>query len=392
MKKIFIRSYRKRMFGPFFFMLFCKKLELQINKLINIFILIILISSCQTKDEYFRPNLEEKLCCITIIDADDTTNYSFSWLTLFEKRNSLRYFSLEKSKQSEYYYELKDSLQEFSYSISSLTGQLFNYENSLKTENLFYMELPDSLKFISGEKYFLSAKEKTLEAIFAETIVPEPPPILNLVSLEKKEYKRNSDFTGSLLIWGEKYYSAEVRLSFTKSNNKKNYYALFLDGKGSLLPNLPFNMPNAIYFGPIDFFVRESNTPYFISEIQGINMVHLNGWGFSQEEADPIEIDLAYAVFIDGGQIHGDDCIISLSIPFGDTRAPISSLRNLRIKLLRITEEFYLFEKSLYTYYKVKNDPFSEPVYLNGNVKGGNGIFTICRSSVLELSPNWHYE
>ena len=391
MKIISNRSYLKRIFGPFSFMPIWKKLELRIIKsLINI-ILLTLISSCQTKDEYFRPNLPEKLCCITIIDADDTTNYSFSWLTLFEKRNSLRYFSLEKSKQSEYLEELTDSLQDFSYSISSLTGQLFNYENSIKTENLFYMELPDSLKFISGKKYFLSAKEKTLDAISSETIVPDPPPNLNLVSLEKKEYKRNTDFNGSLDIWGDKYYSGEVRVSFTKSNNKKNYYALFLDGKGSLLPDLLFNMPNARYFGPIDFFVRESNTPYFISEIQGINMVHLNGVGFSQVEVDPIEIDLAYALFIDGSQIPGDECIISLSIPFGDTHAPISTLASFRIKLFAITEEFYLFEKSLYTYIKVKNDPFSEPVYLNGNIKGGNGIFTICRSTTIELNPHWHY-
>lgn len=28
---------------------------------------------------------------------------------------------------------------------------------------------------------------------------------------------------------------------------------------------------------------------------------------------------------------------------------------------------------------------FSEPVYLNGNIKEGNGVFAICRSSVLSI-------
>ncbi len=373
-------------FGLFFFMPLGKNLELRIIESFLNIILFILISSCQTKNEYFRPNLPEKLCCITIIDADDTTNYNFSFLHLFELRNSASYFSLEKSKQSEYYDELIDSLQEFSYFISSSTGQLFNYVNSVKTENLFYMELPDSLKFISGEKYFLSAKEKTLDAISSETIVPDPPPMLNLVSLAKKEYKRNTDFNGSLDIWGDKYYSGEVTVSFKKSHNEKKYYALLIDAKGTTLPDLFFNMPLALYNGPIDFNVRESNVPFFMSGIQGINMVH-----FKLHMNVPDEKDLAHAIFIDGSQITGDECILSLTIPFGDTHTPISTLSRFKIKLFTITEEYFLFEKSLYTYIKVKNDPFAEPVYLNGNIKGGNGIFTICRSTVLELNPNWHY-
>jgi len=352
-----------------------------------------LFCSCEVKNEYVRPNLPEKLCCITIIDADDTTNYSFSWLNLFEKRNSLRYFSVEKSKQSEYSEELTDSLQDFSYILSSTEGELFNFISD-KKRNYFYMELPDSLAFSSGNKYTLYAKEKSLEEISAETIVPDPSPVLNLVSLSRNEYNRDIDFNGSELVWGTKYYSGEITISFKKGDKGRKYYALTIDSKGSLLPDLSFNQPNVIYFGPIDFSVRGSNTPYFISEIQGINMVHLNGVGFSSVEvvSDPFLIDHAGALFIDGGQISGDKCIISLSIPFGDTRTPISSLGDLRIKLLSITEEFYLFEKSLSTYIKVKNDPYAEPVYLNGNIKGGNGIFTICRSTIMELHPHWHYE
>jgi hypothetical protein len=55
------------------------------------------------------------------------------------------------------------------------------------------------------------------------------------------------------------------------------------------------------------------------------------------------------------------------------------------VKLLSVPKDFYLFEKNLYTYEKVSEDPFSEPVYLNGNIKDGNGVFAICRSSELRI-------
>jgi len=59
----------------------------------------------------------------------------------------------------------------------------------------------------------------------------------------------------------------------------------------------------------------------------------------------------------------------------------------LTINLISIPEELYLFEKSLYTYDRVSDDPFSEPVYLNGNIQEGNGIFAICRGSNFILKP-----
>jgi hypothetical protein len=361
-------------------------------KFLSIALTLIQVTGCEERSKYLRPNLPEKLCAITIIDADDTTNFSFSFLGLFDMRNSLRYFSLEKSRQSEYYEELNDSLQEFSYSISSSEKELFKFENYEKREKLFYMELPDNLEFISGEKYFLYAREKTMESISAETMVPDPPPILNLVSLERKEYERNSGYLFIGGDWGNKYYSAEVKVSFKKSLNKKLYYALFIDAKGNVLPDLWFNYPNGIYYGQTDFSVRESNVPYFISDLQGINMIHVNPVIINDEGDIGFTKDLAYALFINSSQIPGDECIISVSIPFGDMHAPISTLKSFRIKLLSITEQFYLFEKSLYTYNRNKYDPFAEPIYLNGNIKGGNGIFTICRSIVLELYPDWHYD
>ena len=62
--------------------------------------------------------------------------------------------------------------------------------------------------------------------------------------------------------------------------------------------------------------------------------------------------------------------------------------RSFRVRLMSIPKELYLFEKSLYTYRKVSDDPFVEPVNLKGNIKGGNGVFAICRSRELIVYPD----
>jgi hypothetical protein len=95
------------------------------------------------------------------------------------------------------------------------------------------------------------------------------------------------------------------------------------------------------------------------------------------------------AFFIDGGKIPDNRCFIKLSTKFQDGHSPFHLIESFRIKLLSIPKQLYLFEKSLYTYEKTSGDPFTEPIYLNGNIKSGNGVFAICRSTdfTITFSP-----
>jgi hypothetical protein len=72
-----------------------------------------------------------------------------------------------------------------------------------------------------------------------------------------------------------------------------------------------------------------------------------------------------------------------------DTRFSYDYTKPVRIKLLSIPKELYLFEKSLYTLSDRRVDPFSEPVYISGNIIGGNGVFAICRSTEVSLMLPW---
>ncbi|MCF8223392.1 MAG: DUF4249 domain-containing protein [Bacteroidales bacterium] len=100
-----------------------------------------------------------------------------------------------------------------------------------------------------------------------------------------------------------------------------------------------------------------------------------------------IEESPVYAYFIDGNEIQDNNCRMTICIQYSDSRCVYYFFRSLTINLIAIPEELFLFERSLYTYERVSDDPFSEPVYLNGNIHEGNGIFAICRGSKIILKP-----
>jgi Domain of unknown function (DUF4249) len=94
---------------------------------------------------------------------------------------------------------------------------------------------------------------------------------------------------------------------------------------------------------------------------------------------------------IEGSKIPDNKCAIKISTQFQNERSPFEYIEMLRVRLLSIPKELFLFEKSLYTYSRSSKDPFSEPVYLNGNIKGGNGVFAVCRSSELSVKFSTWY-
>jgi len=55
------------------------------------------------------------------------------------------------------------------------------------------------------------------------------------------------------------------------------------------------------------------------------------------------------------------------------------------IRVLSISKDRYLFEKTLYTYQNNEDNPFAEPVVVHENVKGGSGIFTISSPTIFEI-------
>ncbi len=334
-----------------------------------------LLSCCESNDRFYRPDLPEKLCVIGIIDVDDTTNYSFSLRDIIDTRNSTRYLSVEKSFQSEYCQtELYDSLRDLSFKIYSEIDEIFSFHNTGTIINPLKFELPDSLIFYTGNDYYFQAKEKDLPQITAKTTVPEIPSDLILKSIREEVTPIES--TGLYRDGTNiKYIKTVVfDISFTNNYDKDNYYMILLTVRG-LYDITP-------YSGPHDFSVRGTNTPGFFAEMQGINTYH---WVLTEEGEIDGPISNAIAYFIDGSKIPEDYCYMTLAVQYNDGYSPIEKLKYVKIKLMSIPVELYNIEKGLYNYSKIIDDPFSEPVYLNGNISGGNGVFAICRSVNLDI-------
>jgi hypothetical protein len=347
--------------------------------IVLITVVFILLTGCEDIDRFYRPDLPEKLCSIGIIDADDTTNYDFSFRDFFDIRNSMRFISFEKSYQKEFPVDMADSLREISLKISTINEELYSYSSTLSLKGPIFFEIPDSINFASGEKYYFRANEKDFPEIMAECTVPGPPPGITLISHNKETTVLSEQLECYHPF--DSAYTAVFSISFNNNSEQNYYYALIIEGGGTIYP-----FPNPImYYGPINFMIRESNTQGFFAEMQGLNTFHhiCEHDGLSGEKY-PV-----YAYFIDGSKTFDNKCLITLSTKFHDSYSPIAYLSWVRIKLLSIPEELYLYEKSLYTYKNILDDPFAEPVYLNGNIIGGNGVFAICRSKdlTINLSP-----
>lgn len=352
--------------------------------LINIVIAIFI--GCEGKERYYRPDLPEKLCCLGIIDADDISQF-LHYNPVYHKFLFGRYILFEKSYQNEYKGESIDSLLEFSFSISSDKNITFNYKSDGALKNYLKIDIPDSIDFLTTGKYYLKANEKNSSGISAEISVPEPPPVPTLNSAKKVLIPLSHPMAGWSLDIVDTVKSAQLKISFDHTDQNQ-FYGLFLDSKYTMV-----GMGSSLFSDYLDFSILECNTPGFFAEIYGLTRktYPITDEGIGGGES-PV-----YAYFIDGDNIPGNKCKFTLSTLFHGTFSvwqgawfyDLELYKSICIKLLSIPPELYNFEKSLNTYKNVKGDPFAEPVFLNGNIKGGNGVFAICRSTelVVKLNP-----
>jgi hypothetical protein len=335
-------------------------------------VLMFIFKDCEDTDRFYRPNLPEKLCSIGIIDVDDTSAFSFSLHDIRDVRNSMRYITFEKSYQPEYPNEITDSLHNFSFNISNGSEDVFSFNTDSSIKNLLKFELPKSLIFYSGLTYSLKAKERDLPQISASITVPEPPLGLFLKSFKKEVLHINLTTICTVRNIAN---SVLFEVSFKKNYESQSYYMIIVEGEGPGLTMIP-------YSGPLDFSVLEVNAPGFFAEMQGLSTYHfICKNGFIDGPTSPSQ-----GYFIDGSKISGDTCNIKLSIRYNDGYSPLEKLTSAKVKLLSIPEELYNFEKALHIYDRNLGDPFSEPVFLNGNISGGNGVFAICRSANLNIA------
>lgn len=339
------------------------------NLLMKIYIfllIVILFYQCESKDRFYRPDLPEKLSALGIINADDTT----------------RYIIFEKSFQVEYPEVNTDSLRELSFTISDTYRAIYSFKSEHALKNKSLIKIPDSIRFHTGEKYFFTAKERDCPEVLSEVIVPEPPPDLKFLSFTREKVTNYQVECHDIY---EDPVKDVIELSFANSKGKNSYYALLIKSYG-YIPSQDGTIchENWYYFKPwesyIEFLIMESDAQGFFAIYPGL----------TRYTTDPCSCyklieNRVHAYFMETGNIKNSESKIVLTTQSVDGISVPAYRYIFRIRFLSIPEEMFLFNKSLYSYERNTGDPFSEPVYLNGNIKEGYGVFAICRSSELTI-------
>lgn len=327
-------------------------------RFIVFFFAVLSITNCESDKKYYRPDLPEKLCSIGIINTDDT----------------IRFISFEKSFQIEYSDVQNDSLRDFAFYISDSNREL--YKNEFETvKNIIGFKLPDTLTFKEGSTYFLHANAKDLPEILAECTVPASPEKPVLDSYETETILLSEPMPCTYLTDNR-----SIQLSFTFESQRNSYYAILVKGSGFSLRSEIFGIVSSI----LDFTVRDCNSPGFSAVLYGY---YKDNWicddYFLKRAKSPV-----FAYFLDGNMIPDQTCFVKISSSYHDGYCIIDLLKSITVTVLSIPKDLFYFEKSLYTYKQSSQDPFSEPIYLNGNIKNGNGVFSICKSSDLQINFN----
>jgi hypothetical protein len=335
------------------------------------FVLLIVFVRCESKERFYRPNLPEKLCSIGIIDADDTSDYNLILYPHYQYKPIIRFIALEKSYQSEYPQEIRDSLREFSFSISSSEKELYSYKSNSTIKDLKDFAIPANIEFRSGENYYLSASEKNTAKMSAVSYVPEPPSKLNFISLSSQLTTSECNDPNGIPL----HPAVNIKFSFDNDSTQNLYYAIHIEGIITYISTKIYSRDALLYE------VKECNSPGFFAELIGYSWNHQTCINNKPED---IKLPLL-TYFIEGSKIPDNKCIVTILTSLHDTD-PGKWRKKIKIKILSVPKELFLFEKSLNTYYRNSADPFSEPVYLNGNINCGNGVFAICRSTELTVN------
>jgi len=313
---------------------------------------ILLFNRCQGLTELIPPDFEEKIWVnAIIIDGSDQNK-----------------IIVEKSFQSEYPSEVKGPLEDLSVMINSENGVLFEYFNPKSENRIDTIYLPYGLDFIPGHKYKLKISERNTRTITSETVLPLASADLEVgiggMTQTFLQYPFECHNPVKSIILNIKFISEAGRFYFI--DIKINRDLIYNDTLRRLT----------------NYDILESNSPYFKTFVPGFRSI-----GFISCFTDGLFIpsESYQACFYDGRTIPDDTCKLKIKIDLKRYYGYYDYKKPVIIYINSIAKDLYTFEKNYHTYHETLFDPFSEPVYLKGNIKGGYGIFAICSNKQYSL-------
>jgi len=229
------------------------------------------------------------------------------------------------------------------------------YEDGIKLEALTYNDIKKAFvgsnKPIAGKTYTLKAKANGLDDVEAVVYVPEPVEIIAVSKLENINSTSDS------------FEDRKFSISF-KDENITNYYKLnvfsistYFEDRGNVEYRnvISFTSKDAVFKGKTDNISDSFETEY--SNLFGVFTDEFIG-----DNEYSIELNIAsYELF----EFYDDF--------------------KLFVTLQSISEDYYLFLKSRELQLDSGDSPFSEPVQIWSNVRGGAGIAAAYSVSTKEV-------
>jgi hypothetical protein len=220
-----------------------------------------------------------------------------------------------------------------------------DYNGQMDINGQSYYLLPRKPK--AGDRIRYEASAPGLESVTAETVIPQPTEI---ISLETELVKDPANYQNG--------YGMDFRMKFRDRPNEKNYYRIALYVK-SLIYNRKKPSESYIHIFPVDItsddMVLDTSAPTD---------------GFLTEETPN-----RYTLFSDE-LIEGKEYTVKFHSSLTTTSASYSDDQWLEVivRFLSITEDYYLYLRTLTASSQAGDTPFTEPVQIYNNIKGGIGI------------------
>jgi hypothetical protein len=214
-----------------------------------------------------------------------------------------------------------------------------------------------SCKPRAGDRVRYEASAPNMQSVYCETVIPQAVEIISLETDAVKDV--DNDYDG---------YGMDFRLKFQDRPHERNFYRIAVYVENFIHDN---DDPSVIHIvkSPVpvtsDDRVLDASVP-----VDGI---------LTEEKPDN------YAVFSDE-LIDGEEYTIkfhsSLNSPFSTSKK-----RAVIVRLLSITEDYYLYLRTLSTSEAMADVPFAEPVQIYNNISGGIGLLGACSVSEKSVRP-----
>ena len=286
------------------------------KKITLIFIISIVIVSCQREFDYSQQLGETKANVICFLEANKPINLHLSY--------------------NKFAFELYQNNDLFSIK----NADVYIYEENILIEKLKYKDTLNESGWYSGK--FIVQKNKHYQlkiiipnyndTIYSETFIPEPVHI-------------DSIFFSSIQQTDDEI-EIPTKIIFSDPSFQKNYYNLITEKKD--IVNNSYRYSNCYYKSQDPVFEMKQNGQFYYTQ----NIVNKKG---------------IFSDSLFNGQQY------ALNITYLPQDIQFKSINYMILQT--ISKEYFMFFKYSFLQYKNSSNPLTEPVQIYSNIKNGTGIF-----------------